>query len=109
MKDKIDNLECLRCGYHWYSQKYSENGELPGECPRCYRENIRPIPAPPSYLQKKRAILVDKISRIPPMVRDKKYRTRTWFEDHRSEIGLAATGATMLSGILALSYAMFFL
>jgi hypothetical protein len=109
MPDSTDNLECLRCGYHWYSNKYDKNGELPGECPRCYRADIRPVPSPPSFFEKKERLLERKARKIPPLAREKMYQTRIWFESHRSEIGLAATGAAMVSGILVLSYAMFFL
>lgn len=108
MDEDLDNLECLRCGYQWYSKRYKQTGELPGECPRCFRDDIRPIPSPPSYLEKRERVLKEKLNNIPSAVNEKSYHARIWFENHRSEIGLVATGSIMLAGVLALSYAMFF-
>jgi hypothetical protein len=109
MVEDPENLECLRCGYHWYSDKYDDHGELPGECPRCYRDKIRAIPPPPTLLEKEERIVKQKLRNLPPIIRSKSYHTKIWIESHRSTIGLLATALVMLIGVSVLSYAVLFI
>ncbi|MDY6778591.1 MAG: hypothetical protein SVU32_08040 [Candidatus Nanohaloarchaea archaeon] len=77
------NVECTRCGYRWFSEGYEEEEIVPELCTRCYREDVRPIPAEPSWLERKVERSRDRLARIPDIFQKKRRQFVLWKENHR--------------------------
>ena len=106
---EYQNTECLRCGYEWYSEKLDRDNELPEECPRCYRNEVREIPEPPTRVDIEIKRLKEKKSKIPVKFKEKKHDIIIWKEQNRFLISMIETGFLMLLLVVLLVYALFFL
>jgi len=106
---EYDNVECLRCGRQWYSEKYGENGEVPETCPRCYRSEVRAIPEPPTKLDLLIEDLKQKKDEIPGEVKEKKHDLIIWKEQNRFLISMVETGLVMFVLVAAMVYVLFFM
>lgn len=103
------NIECRRCGYKWYSEKYEENEAIPDECPRCYRSEVQEIPDPPTRIDLFLKNLRKKKKRIPVIFDEKRHDFIIWKEQNRFLISMLETGLVMFLLVAGLVYALFFL
>ncbi|WEL19324.1 hypothetical protein [Candidatus Nanohalococcus occultus] len=106
MKD-YNNVECHRCGYRWWSEKYSENGELPEDCPRCYRNAVAKIPDPPTRIDRIRARIDAKKAEIPGKIEEKRHSLVLWKEQNTFLISMVFAAVLMVGVIGAIGYALF--
>lgn len=103
------NVECLRCGRQWYSDKFEKKGKVPDTCPRCYRSEVREIPPPPTKADILARHLREFKKQIPQKVHEKKHKLIIWREQNRFLISLIATGFVMIVLVAILVYALFFM
>jgi len=105
---QYSNIECKRCGNQWYSEKFEKDGELPDECPYCYRSSVRKIPPQPTVIDN----LKQKISyirkEVPKKAEEQKHQMVLWKENNRLVISMVSTGIVILGVISILTYVLFF-
>lgn len=83
-----ENLECTRCGYRWFSEKYEGKKEIPDYCARCYRKTVRPIPGEPSILLKLVYGLKNQKKNISEFMESTKKSMILWKENNRYMIDM---------------------
>jgi NAD-dependent SIR2 family protein deacetylase len=83
MTEEYENVECKRCGHQWYSQKFDEENKVPSNCPKCYQDEVRKIPEPPTKVEKVQQNIVEKKEELPEKARQKKHDLIIWKENNR--------------------------
>lgn len=106
---EYDNVECLRCGRQWYSDRYEEKDSVPDKCPRCYRSEIHPIPEPPTKIDLLVQDLKKKRDELPEKIQERKHDIVIWKEQNRFMISMVETGAVMMILVIGMIYALFFM
>ena len=105
---KYENVECRRCGNTWYSEKFSSDKKLPEACPRCYQEEIREIPAPPTRIEIAAEKIKTKKNKLPDQIQQKRHDAVIWKENNRFIISLIEVGSVLLTVIFIIVYVLFF-
>jgi NAD-dependent SIR2 family protein deacetylase len=106
--DDYNNVECLRCGREWYSDKFEKEGDLPDKCPRCYQEEVREIPEPPTRIDVAANRIREKKKELPEQAKQKKHDFVVWRENNRFLIALVKAATVFLLLILGIVYLLFF-
>ncbi|MFB6115744.1 MAG: hypothetical protein ABEK04_05685 [Candidatus Nanohalobium sp.] len=101
------NVECKRCGNQWYSEKFDEEGTLPERCPRCYQDEIRKIPEPPTKVDEIKEEFEEKKEEIPEKVAEEKHQLTLWKEQNRILISMIYTGIILMALVAGLAYLLF--
>ena len=83
------NVECTRCGYRWDSEQYNERKILPHYCPRCYREDVQPIPEEPTVIERKVSEVKQKAEEVPRKIEAIEKDIVLWKENNRYLIDMA--------------------
>jgi NAD-dependent SIR2 family protein deacetylase len=104
---KYRNVECRRCGYQWYSEKFAEEGELPEQCTRCYKEAVREIPEPPTRIDIWKEEAVRKWNELPGKIKETKHQAVIWKENNKLLISLINTGLIITLLVAVLIYFLF--
>ncbi|MFB6180785.1 MAG: hypothetical protein ABEJ93_02820 [Candidatus Nanohalobium sp.] len=105
---EYQNVECRRCGYQWYSESFEKENTLPDNCPRCYQEEVREIPEPPSKLDILEQKALEKKRELPGKVKELKHRAVIWRENNKLLISLVNTGLIITLLVAVLIYFLFF-
>lgn len=101
------NVECRRCGYQWYSEQFEEESDVPNQCPRCYQEEVREIPEPPTRWDIYRKKLVERKNELPGKLKESKHRAVIWKENNKLLISLINTGIIITLLVAGLIYLLF--
>jgi NAD-dependent SIR2 family protein deacetylase len=106
--DNYHNVECLRCGNKWYSERFEKEERLPDRCPRCYQEEVRRIPEPPSRIGIAADKIREKSKKLPKQAKQKKHDLVVWKENNKFLIALVKAAALFLLLIFSIVYLLFF-
>jgi|APHM01.1.fsa_nt_gi hypothetical protein len=106
--ENYENVECLRCGKKWYSEEFEEEKDIPKRCPRCYQEEVRKIPEPPTRIDIAANKIKEKKEELPDQVEQKKHNLVVWKENNRFLIALLKAATVFLLLILGIVYLLFF-
>ena len=101
------NVECMRCGNQWYSEKFDEHEILPDNCPQCYQNEIRKIPEPPTKVDKMKERVEKKKEEIPEKIAEKRHELVLWKEQNRLLISMIYTGVILMALVAGLAYLLF--
>lgn len=101
------NVECNRCGYQWYSEEFSNSGEVPEKCTRCYQDAVREIPEPPTKIDIWKKEAIKKKNQLPKEIKERKHRAVIWKENNKLLISLINTGIIISVLVAGLIYLLF--
>lgn len=101
------NVECRRCGYQWYSEKFAEEGEVPEECTHCYQDSVREIPEPPTRIDIWKEKAIRKKNKLPGKIKETRHRAVIWRENNKLLISLINTGLIITLLVAVLIYFLF--
>lgn len=102
-----ENVECKRCGFQWYSEKFETEGEVPEHCKRCYQTEVQKIPDPPTKIDILKEEAVKKKNEIPGQIKQKRHDFTIWRENNRLLITMFETGLLITGLVSLLAYFLF--
>lgn len=105
--EEYENIECKRCGNRWYSEKFEEESELPSNCPKCYQEEVRKIPEPPTKIDLMKEDISQKREEIPKKIGRKKHDLVIWRENNKFLISIVEMSILLLGLVGAVTYLLF--
>lgn len=105
--EDYENVECKRCGNRWYSEKFEEDNDLPSACPKCYQEEVRKIPEPPTKVDLIKEDISRKREEIPKQVSQKRHDLIIWKENNRFLISMIEMSILLLTLVGGVTYLLF--